>query len=171
MVSSGGGDQEGLWLIEQRLARLGLQLPPPPEPPPGFRFSFSWVRFSGNRAFLSGHGALSADGTPIGPFGKVPSEVPIEQAQESARRAAVAMLGSLKHALGDLDRVTAWLMAYGMVNADPGYPETTNVANGFSDLILELYGDAGHHARMAVGMATLPLNYCFLVGAEVEVAS
>jgi hypothetical protein len=82
------------------------------------------------------------------------------------------MLGSLKRALGDLDRVTAWLMAYGMVNADPGYPETTNVANGFSDLILELYGeDAGHHARMAVGMATLPLNYCFLVGAEVEVAS
>jgi hypothetical protein len=81
------------------------------------------------------------------------------------------MLGSLKRALADLDRVTAWLMAYGMVNADPGYPETTNVANGFSDLILELYGDAGHHARMAVGMATLPLNYCFLVGAEVEVAS
>jgi hypothetical protein len=121
---------------------------------------------------LSGHGALAADGTPIGPFGKVPSEVPMEQARESARGAAVAMLGSLKRALGDLDRVTAWLMAYGMVNADPGYPETTNVANGFSDLILELYGeDAGHHARMAVGMATLPLNYCFLVGAEVEVAS
>jgi len=158
--------------IEQRLARLGLQLPPPPEPPPGFRFSFPWVRLSGNRAFLSGHGALAADGTPIGPFGKVPSEVPIEQAQESARGAAVAMLGSLKRALGDLDRVTAWLMAYGVVNADPGYPETTNVANGFSDLILELYGeDAGHHARMASGMATLPLNYCFLVGAEVEVAS
>ena len=92
--------------IEQRLARLGLQLPRSPEPPPGFRFSFSWVRLSGNRAFLSGHGALAADGTPIGPFGKVPSEVPIEQAQESARGAAVAMLGSLKRALGDLDRVT-----------------------------------------------------------------
>jgi hypothetical protein len=158
--------------IEQRLAWLGLQLPPAPEAPPGFRFSFSWCRLSGNRALLSGHGALAADGTPIGPFGKVPSEVPMEEAQQSARGAAVAMLGSLKRALGDLDRITAWLIAYGMVNADPGYPETTNVANGFSDLILELYGhDTGHHARMAVGMTTLPLNYCFLVGAEVEVLS
>jgi hypothetical protein len=73
---------------------------------------------------------------------------------------------------GDLDRVTAWLMVYAMVNADPGYPETTNVANGFSDLILELYGEeAGSHARMAVGMAALPLNYCFLAGAEVEIAA
>ena len=76
--------------IEQRLARLGLQLPPSPEPPPGFKFSFSWVRLSGNRAFLSGHGALAADGTPIGPFGKVPSEVSLEQAKRSARGAALA---------------------------------------------------------------------------------
>src|SRR5712692_5077353 len=84
----------------------------------------------------------------------------MDNAQQSARGAGVAMLGSLKRAIRDLDRVVAWLMVYGMVNADLGYPETTNVVNGFSDLILELYGeDAGHHARMAVGMATLPLNY------------
>lgn len=157
--------------IEKRLAELGLQLPEPAAPPPGFKFSFSWVRVRGNRAYLSGHGALAADGGPAGPFGKVTSEVSLEEAQDAARGAAVAMLGSLHRALGDLDRVTAWLMVYGMVNADPGYPETTNVANGFSDLILDLYGDAGHHARMAVGMATLPLNYCFLAGAEVEIAA
>ncbi len=158
--------------VEERLAALGLQLPEAPTPPPGFRFSFSWVRLSGNRAFLSGHGALAPDGRPIGPFGRVPSEVSLEDAQASARGAGVAMLASLKRALGELDRVTAWLMAYGMVNADPGYPQTTNVANGFSDLILELYGeDIGHHARIAVGMTTLPLNYSFLVGAEVEFAS
>lgn len=157
--------------VEQRLADLGLHLPPPPAAPPGFKFSFSWARVSGTRAFLSGHGALASDGRPIGPFGKVPSEVPMEEARQSARGAAVAMLGSLKRAVGDLDRVLAWLMVFGMVNADPGYPETTNVINGFSDLILEVYGsDVGHHARMAVGMATLPLNYCVVVGAEVELA-
>ena len=158
--------------IEHRLTQLGLQLPQPAAPPPGFKMSFSWVRLSGNRAYLSGHGALAVDGRPIGPFGKVPAEVSMEEAQQSARGALVSMLASLKRALGDLDRVTAWLMVYGMVNADVGYPETTNVGNGFSDLVLELYGeDAGHHARMAVGMAALPLNYCFLAGAEVEVAS
>ncbi len=129
------------------------------------------MRLCGNRAYLSGHGALAADGRPVGPFGKVPSEVSLEQAQDAGRGAAVSMLGSLRRALGDLDLVTAWLMVYGMVNADAGYPETTNVANGFSDLILDLYGDAGQHARMAVGMATLPLNYCFLAGAEVEIAA
>jgi hypothetical protein len=158
--------------IDQRLAELGLQLPQPVEPPPGFKFSFSWVRVAGSRAFLSPHGALTHDGTPLGPFGKVPSEVSAEEANHSARGAAVAMLSSLQRAVGDLDRVAAWLMVYAMVNADPGYPETTNVANGFSDLILDLYGpDAGHHARMAVGMAALPLNYCFLVGAEIELAA
>lgn len=157
--------------IEQRLAQMGFELPEPTEPPPGFKFSFSWVRLSGNRAYVSGHGALAADGKPAGPFGKVPGEVSMDAAQEAARGSAVSMLASLRRALGDLDRVTAWLMVYGMVNAEPGYPETTNVANGFSDLILELYGDAGHHARMAVGMAALPLDYCFLAGAEVEIAA
>jgi hypothetical protein len=156
--------------IEQRLADLGLQLPEAATAPPGFKFSFAWVRLAGSRAFVSGHAALARDGTPIGPFGKVPSEVSLEAAQRSARAAALAILGSLQRALGDLDRVTAWLMVYGMVNADPGYPQTTNVINGFSDLILELYGrEAGEHARMAVGMAALPLNACVTIAAEVAI--
>jgi hypothetical protein len=156
--------------IEQRLADLGLQLPEAAAAPPGFKFSFAWVRLADSRAFVSGHGALAADGTPIGPFGKVPSEVSLEAAQRSARDTALAMLGSLQRALGDLDRVTAWLMVYGMVNADPSYPQTTNVINGFSDLILELYGqEAGEHARMAVGMTALPLNACVTIAAEVGI--
>jgi YjgF/chorismate_mutase-like, putative endoribonuclease len=156
--------------IEQRLTELGLQLPPATAVPPGFKFSFAWVRLAGGRAFVSGHAALASDGKPIGPFGKVPSEVSMEAAQQSARATALAVLGSLQRALGDLDRVAAWLMVYGMVNADPGYPQTTNVINGFSDLILELYGpEAGEHARMAVGMATLPLNACVTVAAEVAI--
>jgi enamine deaminase RidA (YjgF/YER057c/UK114 family) len=158
--------------VEQRLGQLGLELPPPAAAPPGFAFSFSWARVHGNRVFLSGHGALGPAGQPLGPFGKVPSEVSMEEAQASARGAAVAMLGSLRQAIGDLDRVAAWLMVQGMVNADAGYPETTNVVNGFSDLILEVFGDdVGCHARTAVGMATLPLNYCVLVGAELELTT
>jgi enamine deaminase RidA (YjgF/YER057c/UK114 family) len=156
--------------IEQRLADLGLQLPEAATAPPGFKFSFAWVRLAGSRAFVSGHAALAPDGTPIGRFGKVPSEVSMEAAQRSARATALAILGSLQRALGDLDRVTAWLMVYGMVNADPGYPQTTNVINGFSDLILELYGrEAGEHARIAVGMAALPLNTCVTIAAEVAI--
>lgn len=79
------------------------------------------------------------------------------------------MLGSLQRELGDLDRVTAWLMVYGMVNAEPGYAQTTNAINGFSELILELYGpQIGQHARVAVGIVALPLNNAVTIAAEVE---
>jgi YjgF/chorismate_mutase-like putative endoribonuclease len=158
--------------VESKLQDLGLVLPGAPQVPPGFKFSFSWTRVRDNRIYLSGHGAQAPDGSFAGPFGKVPSEVSLEEAQEAARNTALSMLASIKRELGDLDRVTAWLMVYGMVNADPGYPQTTNAINGFSDLILELYGpEVGHHARIAVGMATLPLNSAVTIAAEVEFGS
>ena len=120
---------------------------------------------------MSGHGAQAPDGSYIGPFGKVPSEVSLEEAQEAARNTALSMLSSIKRELGDLDRVRAWLMVHGMVNAEPGCPQTTNAINGFSDLILEVYGaKIGQHARTAVGMATLPLNNAVVIGAEVAFA-
>jgi enamine deaminase RidA (YjgF/YER057c/UK114 family) len=125
----------------------------------------------GNRLYLAGHGPLAPDGSPLGPFGKVPTEVSLEAAQEAARATALSMLASLKRKLGDLDRVTAWLMVSGMVNEEPGYGQTTNAINGFSDLILELYGpDIGQHARTAVGVAALPLNNTVIIAAEVEFA-
>ena len=158
--------------VEDKLRALGLVLPEAPKVPSGFKFSFAWTRIRGNRIYLAGHGAQAPDGSFAGPFGKVPSEVSLEEAQEAARNTALSMLGSLKRELSDLDRVTAWMMVYGMVNADPGYPQTTNAINGFSDLILELYGpEVGHHARIAVGMATLPLNNAVTIAAEVEFAS
>ena len=158
--------------VEDKLRELGLVLPEATKVPPGFKFSFAWTRIRGNRIYLAGHAPLAPDGTFVGPVGKVPSEVSLEEAQEAARNTALSMLGSLKRELGDLDRVTAWLMVYGMVNADPGYPQTTNAINGFSDLILEVYGpEVGHHARIAVGMATLPLNSAVTIAAEVEFAS
>jgi len=158
--------------IEAKLQALGLVLPAAPKVPPGFQFSFAWTRVRGNRVYIAGHSAQAADGSFSGPFGKVPSEVSLEAAQAAARNTALSVLASLKRELGDRDRVVAWLMVYGMVNADVGYPQTTNAVNGFSDLILELYGpEAGQHARIAVGMATLPLNNAVTVAAEVEITS
>jgi enamine deaminase RidA (YjgF/YER057c/UK114 family) len=157
--------------VEARLQARGLVLPPAPTPPPGIHFSFAWVRLRGNRAYLAGHGPQQPDGALSGPFGRVGEEVGFDEGYQAARRAALSMLGTLQRALGDLDRVTAWLMVYGMVNAVPGYSQTTNVINGFSDLILELYGpDVGAHARIAAGMAALPRNLAVTVAAEVEIA-
>lgn len=157
--------------IEARLQALGLVLPAAPKAPAGIKFSFAWTRIHGNRIYVSGHSAQAPDGSFTGPFGKVPTEVSLEAAQQAARSTALSILASLKRELGDLDRVTAWLMVYGMVNAEPGYGQTTNAINGFSDLILELYGqETGQHARIAVGMTTLPLNNAVTIAAEVEFA-
>lgn len=134
--------------------------------------SFEWVRVRGNRAFVSGHGPQAPDGTPAGPFGKVPSEVPLDAALESARLTALAVLAGLKQAIGDLDRIAGWGMVNGFVNGDPGYAQTTLVLNPFSDLILDVFGhDIGAHARTAIGVATVPLNLPLVVAAEVELLS
>lgn len=156
--------------VEAKLEELGLRLPAPIKPLPEVQLSFAWVRIRGDRAYASGHGPLNLDGSPAGPFGKVGAEVSPEEGYEAARLAALAMLGSLKRELGDLDRVAAWLTVTGMVNAVPDFGETTNVINGFSDLIFELYGpEVGMHARTAPGVATLPLNLPVVISAEVEI--
>ena len=156
--------------IEQRLAERGLQLPAPMMVPAGVEIPFAWVRVRGDRAYVSGHGALELGGTPAGPFGKVPSAVSFEEAQHSAGLALLAMLASLRAALGDLDRVSAWLTVNGYVNAEPGYRQTTAVINPCSELILDVYGtEAGAHARSAIGVASLPLDLPVVVSAEVEI--
>ena len=156
--------------IETRLEELGLTLPEPLVLPPGARLPFPWVRVWGKRAFISGHGAQRSDGSLAGPFGKVGAEVSAEQAYEAARMAALSILSSLKRQLGDLDRVTAWLRVFGMVNSAPNFTGQPAVINGFSDLILAVYGEeAGTHARSAVGMASLPFNIPVEIEAEVEI--
>lgn len=156
--------------VEAKLEELGLALPGPTKTPPGLVLPFSWVRVRGDRAYVSGHVPLNPDGSFAEPFGKVGAEVSPEQGYEAARLVALAMLGNLKRALGDLDRVGAWLRVLGMVNSAPGFDRQPNVINGFSDLILDLYGpEAGDHARSAVGMAGLPLGIPVEVEAEVEI--
>lgn len=158
--------------VDERLEELGLELPGEAKLPPGITTPFQWVRIRGTRAFVSGHGALAADGSPLGPFGKVPSQVSLEDAQASARAATLAMLASLKRAVEDLDSIVAWLMVYGNINADPGYRQTTLVVNPASELLVDLYGaDAGAHARTAIGMAALPLDLPVILAAEVELAA
>lgn len=156
-------------IIETRLIESGLTLPEPMRVPAGLRMPFAWVRVRGRRAFVSGHVPLDADGSLAGPLGKVGAEVSPEQGYEAARRVALAHLASLKRTLGDLDRVTAWLRVFAMVNVAPGFNETPRVTNGYSDLILHLYGpDVGEHARSSIGMM-LPLNAPVNCEAEVEI--
>jgi enamine deaminase RidA (YjgF/YER057c/UK114 family) len=155
--------------VHARLTALGLVLPAATLPPPGVRLPFSPVRISGTRAFISGHGPVGPDGAIIGPFGKVGAQVTLEQAVHAARLTTLAMLGSLQRALGSLDRVSAWLRIFGMVNTASDFNRYPAVINGCSDLILELFGpERGDHARAAVGMAGLPWDIPVEIEAEVE---
>ncbi len=156
--------------IEAKLQAMGLVLPEPVKAPPTIRLPFAPVRIRGNRAYISGHGPQTPDGTIPPPFGKVGAEVSLEEGYQAARLTALSILGSLKRALGDLDRVTAWLRVFGMVNSAPGFASQPAVINGFSDLILELYGpEIGQHARAAVGLAELPFFMPVEIEAEVEI--
>ena len=156
--------------IEARLHAIGLALPAPIQTPPAMRLPFAWVRVRGTRVFVSGHGPINADGSLAGPFGKVGADVTLEQAQHAARLTGLAILASLKRELGDLGRISAWLRVFGMVNSAPGFNQQPLVINGFSDLILELFGvERGQHARSAVGMAGLPLDIPVEIEAEVEI--
>ena len=157
-------------IVEGKLRELGLALPAPMKLPPGTTLPFPWVRVSGRRAFVSGHGPLEADGSIAEPLGRVGAELSEEQGYEAARKTALAIFASLKRELGDLDRVTAWLRVFGMVRAAPGFQRMPGVINGFSDLVLAAWGpERGSHARSAVGMAELPFRIPVEIEAEVEI--
>lgn len=156
--------------IETKLNDLGLVLPQPFRSPSGRPYPFAWVRVRGNRAYISGHLPLSADGSLAEPLGKVGAELTAEQGAAAARQVGLAMLGNLQRELGSLDRIRAWLRVLGMVNAAPGFTQVPVVVNGFSELILEVFGpEIGLHSRSAVGMAELPFNVPVEIEAEVEI--
>ena len=155
--------------VEDRLRALGLKLPPAAQPPAGITLPFQFVRVVGNHAWISGHGPQSPNGWFTEPLGKVGRDVTLEQGYDAARLTALSMLGSLQRALGDLDRIAAWTRVFGMVNSAPGFNRQPGVINGFSDLILEVFGaDIGAHSRSAVGMAELPFNIPVEIEGEVE---
>jgi enamine deaminase RidA (YjgF/YER057c/UK114 family) len=154
--------------IEDRLGEMGLALPAPAAAPPGVRLPFEFVRVHGDLAYVSGHGPL--DGDRVLYTGRVGAEVSVEQAYEAARATGLSMLASLKRELGDLDRVTGWLKALGFVSCAEGFNATPAVINGFSDLILAVWGDAGRHARSAIGAGELPFGMPVEVEAVVRLA-
>lgn len=155
--------------IAARLAALKIELPPPLQLPPGVVLPFPWIRVVGSRALISGHGPTNPDGSLAAPLGKVGLEVTEQQAYDAARLTGLAILGSLQRQLGDLDRIAAWTRIFGMVNSAPGFKRQPAVINGFTDLILEIFGnEVGAHARSAVGLAELPFNIPVEIEGEVE---
>ena len=102
----------------------------------------------------------------MGPFGKVPSEVSLEDAQSSALSAGLSILAAIRRSIGTLDRASQWVIVNGFVNADAGYEQTTAVLNPVSNLLIEVFGDSGRHARTAIGVVALPMNLPVIVSAE-----
>lgn len=156
--------------VDERIQALGLVLPEAFRSPSGAPYPFSWVRVRGNRAYISGHLPLQADGSLAEPRGKVGEALTIEQGAAAARIVGLSMLGSLQRELGSLERISAWLRVFGMVNVTPGTTNLALVVNGFSELIVEVFGkERGAHSRSAVGMAELPFGVPVEVEAEVEI--
>jgi len=135
---------------EARLKELGIVLPPVAAP----MANYVPYRLAGNLLYLSGQGPRDEKGAPLS--GKVGQEVSVEEAYRRARLVGLGLLAAARHALGSLDRVDFVVKLLGMVNAVPDFADQPKVINGCSDLFVEVFGDAGRHARSAVGMGSLP---------------
>lgn len=149
--------------VESRLAELGITLPQPNAP------VANYVPFvlSGKLLHISGQVSLDASG---GIRGVVGEDVDLEAAQKAARLCGLSLIAQMKAATGDLDRVKRVVKLGGFVQAGPGFFDIPKVVNGASDLMVEVFGDAGRHARSAVGVYRLPMNFAVEVDAVVEVA-
>ncbi len=143
--------------VEEKLKELGLELPPPATPMANY---VPAVR-SGNLVFLSGHGPVEKDRIIRGKLGR---DLTVEEGYEAARVVAIGLLGTLKGVVGDLDKVRRIVKLLGMVNCVPDFLDHPQVVNGASDLIVEVFGDRGRHARSAVGMPALPVD----IAVEIE---
>ncbi|WP_373073721.1 RidA family protein [Zeaxanthinibacter enoshimensis] len=148
---------------EDRIAEMGISLKDPGTPSANFVHA---VR-SGNLLFLAGKGPRDEEGNTI--TGKLGSELTVEQGYEAAKRVGVAQLSVLKAELGDLGKVKRIVKVLGMVNANPDFTEHSSVINGFSDLMVAVFGEKGKHARAAVGMGSLPGNIAVEIELIVEV--
>lgn len=138
--------------VEERIEALGITLSEPGKPVANY---VNAVR-AGDLVFMAGKGPGASAETMI--KGKIPTDLTVEEGYEAARLAAIEQLSALKSELGDLNKVVRIVKVLGMVNADPTFTGQSQVINGFSDLMVEVFGERGKHARAAVGMGSLPLN-------------
>lgn len=149
--------------VEEKLKTLGIELPPSSPPIANY---VNAVR-TGNLIYLAGKGPLKKDGTYI--TGKVGKDLTIEQGYEAAKLVAINQLAALKAELGNLDRVVRIVKVLGMVNCESNFTDQPKVINGFSDFMVQVFGEKGKHARSAVGMIALPQNIAVEVELIVEV--
>jgi enamine deaminase RidA (YjgF/YER057c/UK114 family) len=139
---------------EVRLQELHLTLPPAPQPVAKYKTAV----LVGNMLYVSGHGPFKADGKSL-MAGRVGADFTLQQGKEAARQVGLAILSTVRHTLGSLDRVKRLVKTLGMVNCIPDFKEQPQVIDGFSELMAEVFGaDAGVGARSAVGMGSLPSN-------------
>ena len=148
---------------EENLKAKGIELPVLPKPVANY---VNAVR-TGNLIYLSGKGPLRKDGTYI--TGKSGKDISIEQGYDAARLTAIIQIAVLKEMIGDLSKVKRIVKVLGMVNSSPDFYDQPKVINGFSDLIVDIFGEKGKHARSAIGVASLPMNIAVEVEMIVEV--
>lgn len=149
--------------VEERIRDLGIELIEPGKPVANY---VNAVR-TGNLIFLAGKGPKNADGEYI--TGKLGTDLTVEEGYKAARITAVLQLAALKAEIGDLNNVVRIVKVLGMVNTEPDFTQHPGVINGFSDLMVEIFGDRGKHARAAVGMNSLPMNIAVEIELVVEV--
>ncbi len=149
---------------EARLKELGIELPAVPTPMANYVRS---VRV-GNLLFLAGHGPQKNGRMAF--VGKVGRDLSVEEGAQAARLVGLNLLASTREALGNLDRVKRVVKVLGMVNSADGFGDQPKVINGFSDLMVDVFGEAGRHARSAVGMAELPFGIAVEIEMILEVA-
>jgi len=150
--------------IDQRLTELGLELPPTHAPVGTY---LPW-RISGSTLHIAGQGPILADGSAI--TGRVGTDLTMAEGQDAAKAVALMLIAQARDACdGDLDRIVRWVKLLGMVNAPPGFDAHAQVINGASDVIVDVFGEAGRHARVAMGMTSLPVNISVEIDAVIEI--
>jgi len=149
---------------EQNLQKLGIVLPKPSAP----LYSYESFTRTGNLIYLSGQGPKKADGSFI--TGKLGKDLSIEEGTEAAKLTGINLIATLQSAIGDLSKVKRIVKVFGMVNCAENFYDQPKVINGFSDLMVAVFGEKGKHARSAVGMIALPMNIAVEVEMIVEVS-
>ena len=143
---------------EQKLTELGYKLPKPIKVPKELHLPFKFINTRDENVFISGHPRHSVDGVINGPYGKVGRDLTLDDANQAAKE------------IGELSRVKSWCRVFGMVNSTPEFDQQHLVINGFSDLIINIFGDdIGQHARSAIGVAGLPMNFAIEIEAEIKI--
>lgn len=150
--------------VEKKITELGIELTPQ-KLPPGINIKLATR--SNNHIYLSGNGPIAANGDKT--IGKIPTDLTTEQGYDAARLTAINHLSVLKNEIGDLNKVVRIVKVFGIVNAEATYKDHPQVINGYSDLMIEVFGERGQHARSAVGMISLPWNIACEIETIVEI--